>query len=209
MLSPMKKTWISEDKTQKYIGEFKKEKKHGEGTYIWEGMGEVSGKFENDQFPNYGKFIQYDQFEYIGDMKNRDAQFNGKGSQINLITKDKYEGEFKNGVADGYGIMVFADGTRFEGNFKSGLKHGKGKVVNALFFRSGEEKNEEFIADGGPQTGEYKDDLPKGEFIWKMKSGRTYVGELNSEGLFHGKGTLTHPDGKLEKGIWKDGKIIK
>ena len=47
------------------------------------------------------------------------------------------------------------------------------------------------------------------KFIWKMKSGRTHVGELNSEGLFHGKGTLTHPDGKLEKGIWKDGKIIK
>ena len=72
-----------------------------------------------------------------------------------------------------------------------------------------EEKGEEFMVDGGPQTGEYKDDLPIGEFYWEMKSGRKYVGELNRDGLFHGKGTLTHPDGKIEKGIWKMGELIK
>ena len=205
----MKKTWISDNKTQKYIGEFDGEKKHGEGTYIWEGMGEVSGKFKDDQFPDYGKFIQYGQFEYIGEMKNRDGQFNGKGIQINLITKDKHEGEFKDGAPHGYGVFTQNDGSTFKGNWKNGLKYGKGTLVNAIFFRSGEEKGEEFIMDGGPQTGEYKDDLPVGEFHWEMKSGRKYIGELNKDGLFHGKGTLTHPDGKIEKGIWENCKLIK
>ena len=134
MKKDKKKTWISEDKSQKYIGEFDFDgKKHGEGTYIWEGIGEVTGKFENDQLPSYGKFLQYDEFEYIGEMKNRDGQFNGKGVQINLVTKDKLEGEFKNGALNGYGVLIQNDGSTFKGNWKKSLKHGKGTLVNAFF----------------------------------------------------------------------------
>ena len=210
MKKDKKKTWISEDKSQKYIGEFDFDgKKHGEGTYIWEGIGEVTGKFENDQLPSYGKFLQYDEFEYIGEMKNRDGQFNGKGVLINLVTKDKLEGEFKNGALNGYGVLIQNDGSTFKGNWKNSLKHGKGTLVNAFFFRSGEENGEEFIADGGPLSGEYKDDLPIGEFYWEMTSGRKYVGEINKNGVFHGKGILTHPDGSMEKGIWENGKLVK
>ena len=210
MKKDKKKTWISEDKSQKYIGEFDFDgKKHGEGTYIWEGIGEVTGKFENDQLPSYGKFLQYDEFEYIGEMKNRDGQFNGKGVQINLVTKDKLEGEFKNGALNGYGVLIQNDGSTFKGNWKNSLKHGKGTLVNAFFFRSGEENGEEFIVDGGPLSGEYKDDLPIGEFYWEMTSGRKYVGEINKNGVFHGKGILTHPDGSMEKGIWENGKLVK
>ena len=210
MIKDKKKTWISEDKSQKYIGEFDFDgKKHGEGTYIWEGIGEVTGKFENDQLPSYGKFLQYDEFEYIGEMKNRDGQFNGKGVQINLVTKDKLEGEFKNGALNGYGVLIQNDGSTFKCNWKNSLKHGKGTLVNAFFFRSGEENGEEFIVDGGPLSGEYKDDLPIGEFYWEMTSGRKYVGEINKNGVFHGKGILTHPDGSMEKGIWENGKLVK
>jgi hypothetical protein len=210
MKKDKKKTWISEDKSQKYIGEFDFDgKKHGEGTYIWEGIGEVTGKFENDQLPSYGKFLQYDEFEYIGEMKNRDGQFNGKGVQINLVTKDKLEGEFKNGALNGYGVLIQNDGSTFKGNWKKSLKHGKGTLVNAFFFRSGEENGEEFIVDGGPLSGEYKDDLPIGEFYWEMTSGRKYIGEINKNGVFHGKGILTHPDGSMEKGIWENGKLVK
>ena len=210
MKKDKKKTWISEDKSQKYIGEFDFDgKKHGEGTYIWEGIGEVTGKFENDQLPSYGKFLQYDEFEYIGEMKNRDGQFNGKGVQINLVTKDKLEGEFKNGALNGYGVLIQNDGSTFKGNWKNSLKHGKGTLVNAFFFRSGEENGEEFIVDGGPLSGEYKDDLPIGEFYWEMTSGRKYVGEINKNGVFNGKGILTHPDGSMEKGIWENGKLVK
>ena len=210
MKKDKKKTWISEDKSQKYIGEFDFDgKKHGEGTYIWEGIGEVTGKFENDQLPSYGKFLQYDEFEYIGEMKNRDWQFNGKGVQINLVTKDKLEGEFKNGALNGYGVLIQNDGSTFKGNWKNSLKHGKSTLVNAFFFRSGEENGEEFIVDGGPLTGEYKDDLPIGEFYWEMTSGRKYIGEINKNGVFHGKGILTHPDGSMEKGVWENGKLVK
>ena len=49
----MKKTWISEDKSQKYIGEFDGKNKHGQGTYYWVGLLEISGKFENNKFLSF------------------------------------------------------------------------------------------------------------------------------------------------------------
>ena len=87
----MKKTWISEDKSQKYIGEFDGEKKHGQGTYYWVGLLEISGKFENDKLPNYGTVIKYDDYEYTGEMKNRDGRFNGKGVHSKFCRKTKGE----------------------------------------------------------------------------------------------------------------------
>ncbi len=204
----MKKTWISDDKSQKYVGEFKGEKKHGQGTYTWIGKGEISGIFEEDQFPNYGTFIDFEDHKYVGEMKERNGKYNGKGTFVHFKEKYKYEGEFKDSQRHGYGTFVQEDGSTFKGNWKNGLKHGKGTLVNAVFFRSGEEKGEEFVIDGGPQTGEYIEDHPHGIFNWEMDSGRKYVGEIKG-GFFHGKGTLTHPDGKVEKGIWENGKLIK
>ena len=165
----MKKTWISEDKSQKYIGEFDGENKHGQGTYFWVGLLEISGKFENDELPNYGTIIKYDDYEYTGEMKNRDGRFNGKGILKSLNPKFTYEGEFKNGELDGYGILTQDSGI-YEGDFKKGLKHGKGKII-AGFLRTGEKKGQKFIVDGGPLTGKFENDIPVGIFIWEMTSG--------------------------------------
>ena len=55
-------SWISDDKNQKYVGGVKEGKKHGQGTYTWIGIGEISGIFEEDKFPNYGTFIDYEDF---------------------------------------------------------------------------------------------------------------------------------------------------
>ena len=203
----MKKTWISEDKSQKYIGEFDGENKHGQGTYFWVGLLEISGKFENDELPNYGTIIKYDDYEYIGEMKNRDGRFNGKGILKSLNPKFTYEGEFKNGELEGHGILTQDSGI-YEGDFKKGLKHGKGTIM-AGFLRTGEKKGQNFFVDGGPLTGKFENDIPFGIFVWEMKSGRRYVGEINKDGYPEGKGTLTHPDGEIENGIFKNGELIK
>ena len=40
---------------------------------------------------------------------------------------DKYEGNFKNGMYEGKGIMYNnKEGEKYEGNFKNGIKEGKG-----------------------------------------------------------------------------------
>lgn len=203
----MKKTWISEDKSQKYTGEFDGENKHGQGTYFWVGLSEISGKFENNELPNYGTIIKYDDYEYTGEMKNRDGKFNGKGILKSLNPKFTYEGEFKNGELDGYGILTQDSGI-CKGNFKKGLKHGEVTIM-AGFFRTGEKKGQKFLIDSGPLTGKFENEIPVGIFVWEMDSGRRYVGEIGKGGYPEGKGTLTHPDGEIEKGIFKRGDLIK
>ena len=37
--------------------------------------------------------------------------------------------------------------------------------------------------------------------------GTKYVGEFKDD-KSHGQGTLTHPDGRVVSGLWKDGKFL-
>jgi hypothetical protein len=74
--------------------------------------------------------------EYSGDCKNGLAH--GKG-----IAKgqNSYEGEFKKGLPNGTGTMVFSDGGKYMGEWKNGLRQGEGKYsINY--------KGKDSIADG-------------------------------------------------------------
>ena len=39
-----------------------------------------------------------------------------------------YEGDWKNGKANGFGIYLYSDGSRYEGHWKNHMKHGKGEL---------------------------------------------------------------------------------
>ncbi|WP_455168726.1 hypothetical protein [Aegicerativicinus sediminis] len=60
--------------------------------------------------------------KYEGDCKNGLANGFGKSQGI-----DYYEGNFKKGEPSGFGIMVYNDGSKYIGEWKNGLKHGAGK----------------------------------------------------------------------------------
>lgn len=44
-----------------------------------------------------------------------------------------YQGEFKEGLFNGYGIWTFKNGDRFHGIFLQGRAHGKGYIINYLY----------------------------------------------------------------------------
>ena len=46
----------------------------------------------------------------------------------------------------------------------------------------------------------------QGTFTWP--NGEKYVGEWK-DGNMHGRGTMTYADGRVEKGIWQNNKLIK
>ena len=68
-----------------YVGEFKNNKRHGQGTFSF----------------NDGR-------QYVGRWKNN--KFNGQGMETNP-NGDKYIGEFKNNKRHGQGTLTFANGT--------------------------------------------------------------------------------------------------
>ena len=49
--------------------------------------------------------------------------------------KDKYEGQFKDDIINGKGVLLYHDGRKFEGSWKDGMKDGRG----ILFYPKGHE----------------------------------------------------------------------
>ena len=60
---------------------------------------------------------------YTGDCKG--GKSNGKGKAVGM---DTYEGEFKNGAPDGYGVYTWANKQVYTGNFRKGDMDGKGEM---------------------------------------------------------------------------------
>ena len=48
---------------------------------------------------------------------------------MEFIDGTKYEGDFKNDVYDGIGVLTLKDGKKYEGEFKEGKIKGKGKFI--------------------------------------------------------------------------------
>ena len=46
------------------------------------------------------------------------------GSGIETLTKETYEGRFKNGKREGYGKITYHDKSYYRGNFINGKKEG-------------------------------------------------------------------------------------
>ena len=96
-------------------------------------------------------------------------------------------------MPDGRGTYTKPDGAKYVGEFKKGKYHGQG-----TFSRP----------DGLKYVGEFKNNHYTQGTLSAPGHGK-YTGQFNKDNSPHGLGTMTHADGKIEKGIWKDGIFVK
>ena len=102
--------------TQKYVGEFKNGKRHGQGT-LYLTLGTVlKGTWKNDQIVE-GTATFPDGKQYTGTWEF--GYRHGKGEMIYPDGR-VYTGEFKEGKRTGYGTMVLLDGREKTGVFLNG-----------------------------------------------------------------------------------------
>jgi hypothetical protein len=174
--------WYSEaddDTEGKYIGEIKKGKPHGQGTYtrysgprssvtqlsmLIPGMS-ISTIFAITlwQLLNHSSQDKLST-SYTGHWKR--GEKHGEGTYF-FPNRDRYEGKWKKGQQQGQGTYFFLNGDKYEGKWEGGKKHGQGIY---------------FFSDGDTFVGQWKDGNP------------------------HGKGMYTYPSGEKYIGKWKDGK---
>lgn len=83
-------------------------------------------------------------FIYIGEWKSDMRE--GKGTYYNYKTKEKYEGDFKNGKAEGKGIFYYNNGDIYEGEFKNWMKEGYG-----IYYYKDGSRYEGFFKNGLPE----------------------------------------------------------
>lgn len=78
---------------------------------------------------------------------------------------DSYVGEYKWGIAEGYGLYRWANGHIYSGEFLNGMKSGQGQWKK--------NENDEY---SNQYIGKYKNDMKHGYGEFKWTSGSKYLG---------------------------------
>ena len=106
------------------------------------------------------------------------------------IDHHMYEGDFKDGVAEGRGSYTWPNGDVYEGDYKAGVKEGWGRHTTAA---------------GDVYEGEWRAGVKQGQGKQTWVNGDVYEGNY-SGGVRSGQGTYTYANGRVcHSGIWKEG----
>ena len=126
-------TWANGDK---YVGEWKEDKRHGQGTYTWASGSKYVGEYKDDKRHGQGTYTwgkgKWEGDKYVGEFK--DDKMRGQGTYTHADGA-KYVGEYKDDKRHGQGTFTWADGRKYVGEFKDN-KQWEG----ILYFASGEIK---------------------------------------------------------------------
>ena len=120
-------------------------------------------------------------FEWNGDQKEGKAHGVGKAIKyVNGKYESAYEGEYKNGIREGFGKFTHVDGSVKEGYFLNGQLTGKGKMIDD---------------DGNTYEGNFVNYRLHGNGKYKMANGSTFEGWFVADRPYNGK--LTNYDGSI------------
>ena len=205
---------------EKYIGEYKDNKYHGQGNYTYVDGSEYSGDFKDGKKNGQGTFKFGPNSDWAGDRyvgEFRDDKFHGQGAYI-FSNGAKYVGEYRKNKYHGQGAFRYSDGANYVGEFKNGASNGQGTYTfgpNSDWAGDqyiGEFKDNKFdgrgtylFVNGDKFVGEYRDNKKNGQGIFTFADGTKFVGEYR-DGKRNGQFTVTYASGDKYVGEFKDGK---
>ena len=207
-------TYIWED--DKYVGEWKNDKQHGQGTYTWANGEKYVGEWKNGNKHGQGTFTWADGEKYVGEWQDDNRTGQGTYSYPN---GNKHVGGYKDNKRYGQGTHTYASGEKYVGEYKDNKRHGQGTYSWADGEKYvGEWKNNKRNGQGtntwGPNSewagdkyfGEYKDDKKHGQGFYNFANGDKYFGVWQDDKM-HGQATYTYADGSKDVGEFQNGKL--
>jgi len=128
----------------RYVGEYRDGKAHGQGTYTFANGDRYVGEFRDGKYHGQGTFTFVNGDRYVGEF--RDDKFHGQGTYTHA-NGDRYVGEYRDNKRNGQGTFTFANGDRYVGEFRDGKYHGQGSFFSSgqRLTRNGIWRNDEFI----------------------------------------------------------------
>ena len=139
-----------------YVGYRRKGKFTGWGTYT-DSTGKSYRGFWID-----GKLL----FDKKAPRPGSQFYFTGKGKRE--YVRYRYEGDFRNGIWDGYGVVDWDDGCHYEGDWKNDQRHGYGIMV----LSNGARYEGEWLFDKHHGHGSYTG--PKHDFEGEFVNGKRH-----------------------------------
>ena len=110
----------------KHVGEYEENKANGQGTYTYANGNKHVGGYEDNKANGWGTYTYVNGNQYIGDFKNDER--NGQGTLI-YNSGGKYAGEWKYDKFNGQGTYIFANGDKYVGQFKDHKANGQGTLT--------------------------------------------------------------------------------
>jgi len=183
----------------KYVGEFKNGKMHGQGTYTsggkWKGQVYV-GEYKEGKRSGQGTMTLKNGGNYVGEWKDDKPHGLGKETWEN---GQVYRGGYKEGKRNGQGSMTYADGNEYVGEWVDGKKQGQGTET------FNDEGNGYYGGKREKYVGEFKDGEINGRGTYTYNNKNIYVGDWKN-GKRSGQGTLTYSKDRKYIGEWMDDK---
>ena len=93
------------------------------GTYVWDSGEKYVGDWKDDKRNGQGTNTYADGDKYVGDWQN--DVMHGQGTYT-YPGGDKYVGEFKDGLRNGQGTNTFANGDKYVGELQDDKRKGQG-----------------------------------------------------------------------------------
>lgn len=157
------------------------------------------------------KLYRYQNGDSFKGRLDEDKRRQGPGVYCEKKTGSVYEGDWKDNMRHGVGVLTFASGLEYSGEFFKDSIHGQGTITlidasvytgsffNGLFHGHGTLKDE---ANKREYTGEFSNSARDGEGEERYPNGTRYKGEYRN-GKRQGFGTLFGPEGNtLYQGNW-------
>jgi hypothetical protein len=113
------------------------------------------------------------------------------------------DGKWKDGLPEGNGRYMSADGAIFSGQFRKGQPHGNGSFRPSSFKATGPSANDD---EAFYYEGEYRSGLPHGKGKCCYRGGITYDGDWKA-GRRDGHGTITYPNNSHYTGGFRRGQM--
>ena len=161
-------------------------------------------------FTGQGK-RQYVNYRYEGGF--RDGLWEGYGV-VDWDDGRHFEGEFQNDTFHGYGIMIYPNGARYEGQWQFGKRHGHGKYTSPEHDFEGEfveGKRHGYAVtcykNGNVYEGYYENDKRHGSCVYKFACGDVFEGTFENDKA-HGSCTYTYADGTRMLCTYENSKIV-
>lgn len=171
----------------------------------------ISNSCEGNKGNCMGRIQWIDGSSYEGAIKN--SQMHGVG-KITYANKFQYDGEWKFGKKEGFGLLTFPCGSEYLGRFENDKMHGEGVIwIGEKESFTGSWENGKIIGegihyrpDGSIFTGQFEDGEKngKGMIVWASRD--TMWGSWKN-GLQENTSRFQFADGSVIIQTWKNGKV--
>lgn len=149
-------------------------------------------------------------FKYVGTL--RDGEFGGRGVLTHYARDYVYEGYFDAGEMNGVGMATLSNGTIKAGIWKNNNLVEEYPVAKVRELLRGDDERMDFakieLPDGGTYEGGLKEGVPHGQGTFTFPDGTRLILESRN-GKAHGEATVIAPDGRRLRQLWEDGKHLK